>query len=65
MPQNSDEDNPMLPCEFCEGLIPMRKLLEHQVKYLKKIQIQIIQDPIKIVRKFQHYHPFSINRTKK
>ena len=23
--------DPMLPCEFCDGLVPMRKLLEHQV----------------------------------
>jgi len=22
--------DPMLPCEFCDGLVPMRKLLEHQ-----------------------------------
>ena len=21
----------MLPCEFCDGLVPMKKLLEHQV----------------------------------
>ena len=25
-------DTPLLPCEFCDGLVPMRKLLEHQVK---------------------------------
>lgn len=23
-------NDPMLPCEFCDGLVPMRKLLEHQ-----------------------------------
>ena len=30
----SDEKSadPMLPCEFCDGLVPMRKLLEHQVQ---------------------------------
>ena len=27
----SNSDDTMLPCEFCDGLIPMRKLLEHQV----------------------------------
>lgn len=32
--RNDDADNPMLPCEFCEGMIPMRKLLEHQVQNL-------------------------------
>lgn len=26
--------DPMLPCEFCDGLVPMRKLLEHQVRVL-------------------------------
>ena len=30
-----DPEDPMLPCEFCEGLVPMRKLLEHQVILLK------------------------------
>ena len=25
-------NDPMLPCEFCDGLVPMRKLLEHQVQ---------------------------------
>ena len=30
---NNVED-PMLPCEFCDGLVPMRKLLEHQVFYI-------------------------------
>ena len=28
---SSNSDEPMLPCEFCDDLIPMRKLLEHQV----------------------------------
>ena len=27
---SSNSDEPMLPCEFCDDLIPMRKLLEHQ-----------------------------------
>jgi hypothetical protein len=35
LPNTVDEENPMLPCEFCEGMIPMRKLLEHQVSKRK------------------------------
>ena len=27
----TSSNEPMLPCEFCDGLVPMRKLLEHQV----------------------------------
>ena len=29
-------NDPMLPCEFCDGLVPMRKLLEHQVRHGQK-----------------------------
>ena len=29
---SSNSDEPMLPCEFCDDLIPMRKLLEHQAR---------------------------------
>ena len=36
LPRTDDQDNPMLPCEFCEGMIPMRKLLEHQVRKLNQ-----------------------------
>ena len=35
---SSNSDEPMLPCEFCDDLIPMRKLLEHQawkINFLK------------------------------
>ena len=28
---NITDTSTMLPCEFCEGLVPMQKLLEHQV----------------------------------
>ena len=28
---NKEPSDAMLPCEFCDGLVPMRKLLEHQV----------------------------------
>ena len=28
---NITDTSTMLPCEFCEGLVPMEKLLEHQV----------------------------------
>lgn len=32
-------NDPMLPCEFCDGLVPMRKLLEHQVRHGQKTPI--------------------------
>ena len=33
--RNANNTDPMLPCEFCDGLVPMRKLLEHQVSTVK------------------------------
>lgn len=38
---NASSNDPMLPCEFCDGLVPMRKLLEHQV--LEYIVIEVLE----------------------
>ena len=38
----------MLPCEFCDGLVPMRKLLEHQVFYTN------VLNPLQVPKYLSH-----------
>lgn len=38
LPKRIDEE--MLPCEFCEGMIPMRKLLEHQAECVNPTNVR-------------------------
>ena len=39
---NITDTSTMLPCEFCEGLVPMEKLLEHQVSPKEIIRLSLL-----------------------